>query len=92
MEQMITTLGFPIACVCGLSFYFVQKDKANREDINQIIQNMREDSQIDREMYRDTISKFDDKLDKFGTALEVNNNKLGAMETDIRVIKEKVGV
>lgn len=92
MEQMITNLGFPIACVVALGYYFTQKDKANREDMNKIIENMREDSKVDREMYRETINKFDDKLDKFGSALETNNSKLGLMESDLRVIKEKVGV
>lgn len=92
MEQMINTLGFPIACVIGLSYYFMQKDKANREDTNRIIENMRIDSKEDRQMYQDTINKFDDKLDKFSTALENNNNKLGIMEGDIKIIKEKVGV
>ena len=62
MEQMITNLGFPIASVIGLAYYFVQKDKANREDINKIIENLREDNKIDREMYRDTIEKFDSKF------------------------------
>ena len=28
MEQMITTLGFPVACVVVLGYYFIQKDKA----------------------------------------------------------------
>ena len=92
MEQMITNLGFPIACVCALGYYFVQKDKASREDINNIITNLREDNKIDRDMYRDTIEKFDNKLDKFAIALENNNNKLGMIEEDIRVIKNKVGV
>ena len=55
---MINSLGFPIACVCALGYYFVQKDKASREDINKIIDNLREDNNIDREMYRDTIDKF----------------------------------
>jgi hypothetical protein len=27
MEQMISNLGFPIDCVVGLAYYFVQKDK-----------------------------------------------------------------
>lgn len=89
---MITNLGFPIACVCALGVYFVQKDKASREDINKIIDNLREDNQIDRELYRDTIDKFDSKLDKFAIALENNNNELGAIKEDIRNIKEKVGV
>lgn len=89
---MITTLGFPIACVCGLAIYFVQKDKANREDINKIIENMREDGKEDRGMYKETISKFDDKLDKFGIALENNNYELGAIKEDVKTIKEKVGV
>ena len=89
---MINNLGFPIACVCALGYYFVQKDKASREDINKIIDNLREDNKLDRELYRDTIEKFDSKLDKFAIALESNNNKLKTIEDDIKVIKEKVGV
>ena len=89
---MINSLGFPIACVCALGYYFVQKDKTSREDINKIMDNLREDNKLDREMYRDTIEKFDSKLDKFAIALENNNNKLEAIEDDIKVIKEKVGV
>lgn len=92
MEQMINNLGFPIACVCALGYYFVQKDKSSREDINKIIDNLREDNKLDRELYRDTIEKFDSKLDKFAIALENNNNELGVIKEDIRNIKEKVGV
>ena len=92
MEQMITNLGFPVACVVGLAYYFVQKDKASREDINKIIDNLREDNKIDRELYRDTIDKFDSKLDKFAIALESNNSRLESIEDDVRSIKEKVGV
>ena len=89
---MITNLGFPIACVCALGYYFVQKDKASREDINKIIDNLREDNKLDRELYRDTIDKFDSKLDKFAIALESNNSRLESIEDDVRSIKEKVGV
>ena len=92
MEQMINNLGFPIACVVGLSFYFVQKDKASREDINKIIDNLREDNKLDREMYRNSIEKFNSKLDKFAIALENNNSELSVIKDDIRNIKEKVGV
>ena len=91
MEQIISTLGFPIASAVGLAYYFVQKDKASREDINKIIENLREDNKLDREMYRETIDKFDCKLDKFAIALESNNNRLENIECDIRNIKEKVG-
>ena len=89
---MITNLGFPIASVIGLAFYFVQKDKASREDINKIIDNLREDNKLDRELYRDTIDKFDSKLDKFAIALENNNSRLESIEDDVRSIKERVGV
>ena len=89
---MINSLGFPIACVCALGYYFVQKDKSSREDINKIIDNLREDNKLDRELYRDTIDKFDSKLDKFAIALESNNNRLEAIEDDVRSIKERVGV
>ena len=92
MEEIIANLGFPIASVVGLAYYFVQKDKASREDINKIMDNLREDNKLDREMYRDTIEKFDSKLDKFAIALENNNNKLKTIEDDIKIIKEKVGV
>ena len=92
MEEIISNLGFPIASVVGLAYYFVQKDKSAREDINKIMDNLREDNKLDREMYRDTIEKFDSKLDKFAIALENNNNKLEVIENDIRIIKEKVGV
>ena len=81
MEQIISNLGFPIASVVGLAYYFVQKDKTSRED-----------NKLDREMYRETIEKFDSKLDKFAIALENNNNKLETIEDDIKIIKEKVGV
>ena len=91
MEQLISTLGFPIAAAVALSLYYVQKDKATREDTNKIIENLREDNKIDRELYRDTIEKFDNKLDKFAIALESNNNRLENIECDIRNIKEKVG-
>ena len=89
---MITNLGFPIASVIGLAFYFVQKDKDSREDINKIIDNLREDNKLDRELYRDTIDKFDSKLDKFAIALESNNNRLESIEDDVKSIKERVGV
>ena len=92
MEQMINSLGFPVACVVGLAYYFIQKDKSSREDINKIIDNLREDNKLDRELYRDTIDKFDSKLDKFAIALENNNSELSVIKDDIRNIKEKVGV
>ena len=89
---MINSLGFPIACVCALGYYFVQKDKSSREDINKIIDNLREDNKLDREMYRNSIEKFNSKLDKFAIALENNNSELSVIKDDIRNIKEKVGV
>ena len=89
---MINSLGFPVACVVGLAYYFVQKDKSSREDINKIIDNLREDNKLDRELYRDTIDKFDSKLDKFAIALESNNSRLESIEDDVRSIKERVGV
>ena len=92
MEEIISNLGFPIASVVGLSYYFVQKDKSTREDINKIMDNLREDNKLDREMYRDTIEKFDNKLDRFAIALENYNNELSDIKTDVKNIKEKVGV
>ena len=99
MEQMISTLGFPMACATGmagfLAFiikYLLDRDKQNREDTSKLIENLREDNKLDREMYKETIEKFDSKLDKFAIALENNNNKLEAIEDDVRSIRERVGV
>ena len=92
MEELISRLGFPIASAIGLAYYAIVKDKANREDVNKIIENLREDNRLDRELYRETISKFDEKLDKFGIAIENNNNRLSIIEDDIKHIKDKVGV
>ena len=99
MEQMIANLGFPIAGAIGMGGvitvlikYLLERDKQHREDINKILENQRQDSNIDREMYRDTIDKFDCKLDKFAIALEGNNSRLEAIEGDIKNIKERVGV
>ena len=99
MEDMIANLGFPIAGAIGMSGvlvflikYLLERDKQHREDINKILENQREDNNIDREMYRETIDKFDSKLDKFAIALESNNNRLESIEDDVRSIKERVGV
>ena len=99
MEQMIGSLGFPIASACalgatmyGIIKYFLERDKVNQENMNKLIDNLRKDNNDDREMYRDTIEKFDEKLDKFGLAIENNNNRLEAIEGDIKTIKDKVGV
>ncbi len=82
MEQMISNLGFPIAGAIGMSGvlvflikYLIERDKQHREDINKILEHQREDNNIDREMYKDTIDKFDSKLDKFAIALESNNKR-----------------
>ena len=98
MEQMISNLGFPIAGAIGMSGvlvflikYLIERDKQHREDINRILEHQREDSNIDREMYKETIDNFNCKLDKFALALESNNNRLENIECDIRNIKEKVG-
>ena len=97
MEQMISNLGFPIAFACAIGYYFIQKDKTTREDMNKVIDNLMEDNKVDREMYvesvrqfNDKLGKFDDKLDRFAIALENSNNKLGIIEDDINDIKDKV--
>ena len=99
MEQMIANLGFPIAVAIGMAGvigalikYLLERDSQHREDINKILENQREDSNTDREMYRDTIDKFDCKLDKFAIALEGNNSRLEIIECDIKKVKERAGI
>lgn len=67
-------------------FILYKKIKLQEKDINKIIDNLREDNKLDRELYRDTIDKFDSKLDKFAIALENNNSELSAIKDDIRNI------
>ena len=99
MEQMIANLGFPIAGAIGMGGvitvlikYLLERDKQHREDINKILENQREDNNTDREMYRDTIDKFDSKLDKFAIALEGNNSRLEAIEGEVKNMRERVGM
>lgn len=92
MEQMIQNLGFPIACVIAIGYYFIKKDTESRQDTKEIIENMRKDNKEERDLYRETINKFDDKLDKFAVALENNTHELSNIKDDVNTIKEKVGV
>lgn len=99
MEQMIANLGFPIACVCGLGGcvaviikYLLERDKQNREDMNNLMQNLREDHKEDREMYRESIDRFGIVLEAINGEVKANSVKLEIIEDDIKNIKEKMGV
>lgn len=48
MEQMITSLGFPIACVIGLALWVDKQMKNNREDTKATIELIREDAKEDK--------------------------------------------
>lgn len=50
MEQMITNLGFPIACCIALGAYVNIQNKQNREDSQKAMEDLRQDAKEDKEM------------------------------------------
>ena len=69
MEQIITNLGFPIACVVGCAYFIWHTTQQGRTD------NIRREEK----MY-EQFSKFGDSLDSFNTTLTKIDSRLEIVE------------
>ena len=69
MEQIITSLGFPIACCVGCAYFIWHNTQQQRGD------NIRREEK----MY-EQFSKFGDSLDSFNTTLTKIDARLEAVE------------
>ena len=63
--NIITNVGFPIACCGALAYYVSENTKAQRQDAKE-----------DKERMYAQLDRFGDTLDKFNLTLEVMNKEL----------------
>ena len=70
--NLISNLGFPIACVIGCAYF-----------INYIIKAERQENQKREEKYIETINKFSDVLEKVNDNLSTNNKRLEYIENKL---------
>ena len=78
MEQLITQVGFPIACVIGCAYFIWQKSEQNRADTLRREEKMFE--QLKR--FGDTLDSFNTTLTKIDSRLEVVEKRIGGLEDE----------
>lgn len=94
IEQIITTFGFPIACVIamGIFIYIIYKDttKNHKADIEKM-------SERENLLYqeigknREVIAQAIATISKYAEKLEVIQNDVNEIKTDVIKITEKLG-
>ena len=73
MEELITQVGFPIACVMGCAYFIWQKSEQNRADTLR-----REEKMFQQlERFGNTLDSFNTTLTKIDTRLEVLEKQMG---------------
>ena len=72
IENLVTSLGFPIVCVIACAYF-----------INYIIKAEREENQKREEKYIETINNFSVVLDKVNDNLIANNKRLEYIENKL---------
>lgn len=72
MEQIITNLGFPIACVVGCGYFIWHTTQQSREDNNRREERMFE--QLDK--FGDSLDSFNSTLTKIDARLEIVEKKI----------------
>lgn len=73
MEQLITTLGFPVACVLGCAYFIWHTNQQQREDNNKREEKLF--AQLDK--FGDSLDSFNTTLTKIDARLEVVEKKVG---------------
>lgn len=71
--QLISNLGFPIACVVACGYYIMQMNKQARED-----------TKAREERLYSQLDKFSTSLDNFNTTLIRIDARLGAVEDKLK--------
>lgn len=72
MEQIITNLGFPIACVCGCAYFIWNTTQQARED----------NKERENRLYNQ-LEKFGEAMEKFNDTLIKIDTRLGAVEKEL---------
>lgn len=91
MEQMIASLGFPIACVIGLGVYINNKDKLDREErkVDKEADRAREDRIL--ETNAKLLATNEQLADAFQVTATELRTDINRTENKVDKILEKVG-
>ena len=96
MEEIISALGFPVACVIGLAIWVDKQIKNNREDINRTMDMLREDAKEDKAKLVEEITYNREISAKVLASNEMLVKDVMVLVKDLTVkvdkILEKVGV
>lgn len=96
MEEIISALGFPVACVIGLAIWVDKQIKNNREDINRTMDILREDAKEDKAKLVEEITYNREISAKVLASNEMLVKDVMVLVKDLTVkvdkILEKVGV
>lgn len=84
VQQLITTLGFPIVCVLGLSWFVYKVWKDSREDMKQQMQRLEQDSKERENKLYEQIDKFGESLNSFNATLIKIDTRLDYLEKEYR--------
>ena len=96
MEEIVSALGFPVACVIGLAIWVDKQIKNNREDINRTMDMLREDAKEDKAKLVEEITYNREISAKVLASNEMLVKDVMVLVKDLTVkvdkILEKVGV
>lgn len=80
IQQLITSLGFPVVCVIGLGLFIREVWKNNREDTQKQMEQITSDAKAREDILYKQIEKFSTSLDKFNETLVRIDTRLEALE------------
>lgn len=69
MTSLISSVGFPIACVLGLAWFLWQMWKKQQADNEKQVETLMKQNEAREERYSKQIDKFNDTLQNFNTTL-----------------------
>ena len=87
--NLVTGVGFQIACVMVLGLYIDKKDKQTREDTQKTIDIIREDAKADKEMIMNELNYSREVNSKLMTTTEIIAKEIS---TKLDRVLEKVEV
>ena len=88
-SQLVTGVGFQIACVMAMAVWIDKKDKQTREDTQKTIDLIREDAKSDKDMLMKELSYSREVNSKLMATTEIIAKEIS---TKVDKVLEKVGV
>lgn len=85
MVEIITELGFPIACVVACGYFIWNTTQQTRNDNKATQDKIMEDNKQREERMFNQLDKFGDSLDNFNTTLTKVDSRLEAVEKAVEI-------